>query len=139
MLKKILFGGAECSRLADVGLLIVRVYMGLAFVLVHGLAKLTNPQAFIDGTAALGLPAPKFFGWMAIFAEFGGGLLLALGLATRPAAFLIASTMAVAGFMAHAHDPFQVKELAFTYLALAILFMFTGSGRYGVDALVRGK
>jgi putative oxidoreductase len=140
MLKQILFGGpGGGSRPADLGLLILRVYVGLTFVIAHGWPKLQKPSMIIDGVEKMGLPAPTVAGWLAILAEFGGGLLLALGLATRPAAFLIACTMAVAGLVAHANDPFQVKELAFTYLAIAITFMFTGSGRYGIDPMLRGR
>ena len=32
-----------------------------------------------------------------------------------------------------------MKELAFTYLAIAVLFMLTGSGRYAADPLLRGR
>src|SRR5688572_3035057 len=140
MLKQILFGGAGGgSRLADVGLLLLRLFAGLAMSLAHGLAKLQDPSMIIGGTAKMGFPMPTVFGWMAILAEFAGGLLLAIGLATRPAAFLVASTMSVAGFVAHRNDAFQVKELALLYLGVAILFLCTGSGRFGVDALLRRK
>ena len=136
----LIFGGTGgTSPLADVGLLILRLFAGLAMSLTHGLAKLQNPSMIIGGTEKLGFPMPAVFGWLAIAAEFGGGLLLAIGLATRPAAFLVASTMLVAGFVAHRTDPFQVKELAFLYLSVAVLFMCTGAGRYGVDALIRPK
>ena len=87
----------------------------------------------------MNFPAPTLMGWLAIFGEFGGGLLLALGLATRFGAFLIAFTMCVAGFIAHRHDPYQVKELAFAYLSVAILFLLVGAGRYSVDAMIEPR
>ena len=140
MLKQLLFGGpGGGSRLADGGLLVLRVFTGLAMALAHGWTKLQDPSMVINGVAEKGFPVPTVSAWLAILAEFGGGLLLALGLATRPAAFLIAFTMAVAGLVVHAKDPFDKKELAFMYLAIAITFMFTGSGRYGVDPLLRGR
>ena len=140
MLKHLLFGGAGGgSQLADVGLMLLRGYVGLTMALTHGLPKLQNPEQIIGGTRALGFPAPTLFGWLAILAEFGGGLLLAAGLATRPAAFLIANTMAVAALVAHANDPFARKELAVTYFMAALLFMLTGAGRYGLDALLRPR
>src|SRR5687768_15636781 len=102
MLKHLLFGGAGGgSWLADVGLLLLRVYTGVVFAVMHGWPKFQNPSMIIGGTEKLGFPAPTLFGWMAIFAELAGGVLIAVGLATRPAAFLLASTMMVAGFMAH--------------------------------------
>ena len=140
MLKQLLFGGPGAgSKQADAGLALLRVYTGLAMALTHGLAKLRDPDKIIEGTRGMGFPAPMLFGWMAILAEFGGGLLLAIGLATRPGAFLIASTMSVAALIAHRGDPFAKKELAVTYLMIAALFLFTGSGRYGVDPLLRQR
>jgi putative oxidoreductase len=44
--------------------------------------------------------------------------------------------MCVAFFVAHAADPFQNKELPFTFLLLAIVVFVLGSGRYSVDALL---
>ena len=140
MLKHLLFGGAGGgSRAADLGLLLLRVFAGLAMALTHGFAKFQNPSGIIAGTAKLGFPAPTFFGWMAILAELAGGLLLAIGLATRPAAFLVASTMTVAAFMQHRTDPFARKELALLYLAVAACVMLTGAGRFSVDAVLRPK
>lgn len=140
MVKNLLFGGpGGGSQLADAGLALLRVYTGLTMAIAHGWGKLQDPSKIINDTDAMGFPAPTLFGWMAIVAEFGGGLLLAIGLATRPAAFLIASTMTVAALVQHASDPFRMKELAFTYLAIAILFLLAGSGRYGADPLLRQK
>lgn len=140
MIKEILFGGAGgTTKLADVGLLVLRVFGGLSMALAHGRAKLLDPSMITGGLKDMHFPAPTLLGWMVILAELGGGLLLALGLLTRPAAFLIACTMAVAGFVAHASDPFQVKELAFLYLSVAILFLLAGGGRYSIDALIRGR
>ncbi len=138
MFKNLLFGGrGGAGPLADFGLLIVRVLAGLSLAVAHGWGKLPPSAGFIEGTANMGFPAPTFFAWMAALSEFGGGLLLALGLATRPAAFLIACTMATAGFVRHASDPYGKKELALVYLGVALLFLFSGSGRFGLDAWFR--
>ena len=139
LLRDIFIGGAGGrSPLADAGLLLLRVFAGLALAFGHGLAKFKDPSGIIKGAESMGFPAPTFFGWMAAFSEFVGGLLLALGLLTRPASFLIACTMATAGFIRHADDPFGRKELAFVYLAVAVTFMLAGAGRFSLDALVRG-
>jgi putative oxidoreductase len=136
-LKQLLFGGSGGgSQPADVGLLVLRLFTGLAFVFAHGLPKLRNPGMIIGGLKSMDFPAPTLMGWLAILGEFGGGLLIAAGLATRFGAFLVASTMCVAGFVAHRNDPFQVKELAFAYLAVAITLLLTGAGRYSADAVI---
>ena len=64
-------------------------------------------------------------------------LLLALGLATRPAAFFIMCTMATAAFIRHAPDPYRTKELPLLFLATAFLFLCMGAGRFALDRLVK--
>ena len=137
-IRDILFGGTGGgSWLADVGLMLLRGFSGVAMAVLHGAAKVQNPGRTIDSAEDLGFPLPFVFGWFAVIAEFFGGILLALGLATRPAAFLLACTMATAAFVAHADDNFATREKALLYLFIAVLFMLIGSGRYGVDALLR--
>ncbi len=136
---EILFGGASTtSPLGDIGVTLLRVFLGLALAFGHGLGKVQAPEKFLEGVAKLGLPMSSLFGWAAIGAEFLGGLLLALGLLTRPAAFLILSVMLVAVGGVHWADPFAKKELALHFGFGALAFLFFGSGRYGLDSLVRG-
>jgi putative oxidoreductase len=85
----------------------------------------------------MGLPAPELFAWLAAFAEFGGGLLIAVGLLTRPAALLVAAHFVVVVLLAHAGDPFGRRELPLFFLTAALLFALSGAGRYSVDAAVR--
>jgi putative oxidoreductase len=118
----------------DLGLLWLRLMMGLGMA-YHGYGKVFGgymPKV-IEGVGGLGFPAPTFFAWAASLSELVGGLLIALGLGTRIAAFFVAFTMAVAAFRAHANDPFQVKELALAYLVISIAFMLTGPGAYSLD------
>ena len=118
---------------AALGLLVLRVTFGLSLALAHGLPKLLNPARFIGGLAKRDFPLPEVFGWAAIGAELGGGLLLAIGLLTKPAAALVLITMAVAVLDAHAGDPFREKELAIAYGAVALALLLTGPGRWALD------
>lgn len=132
--KSLLFGGAGGrTQAADVGLLLLRLFTGLALAFGHGIGKLPPSAGFVERTGSLGFPIPEFFAWAAGLAEFGGGLLLALGLMTRPASFFIGFTMLVAAFGRHAADPFGQKEKALLYLAIAMLYLLIGAGRYSVD------
>lgn len=136
---EILFGGANTtSPLGDIGLTLLRVFLGLALALGHGLGKVQAPEKFLEGVSKLGLPLSTLFGWAAIGAEFLGGLLLALGLLTRPAAFMILCVMSVALGGVHWADPFAKKELAMHFGFGALAFLLFGSGRYGLDSLIRG-
>jgi len=137
MFKRILFGSSG-GGFTDISILILRVAAGLMLALLHGTGKMPPSQKFIDGVAALGFPSPVFFAWCAALAEMAGGLLLAAGLATRPAAFFVAFTMAVAAFGRHLHDPFERKELALLYLAIALFFLAYGGGKWSLDRLFSG-
>lgn len=70
---------------------------------------------------------------LVIFAEFVCGFLVLIGLLTRLAIIPIFITMLVAFFVAHANDPFDVKQIAFVYLILCIVIFFLGSGKYSID------
>lgn len=137
MIKKILapHGDGTCSEIALTGL---RVFVGLAMALAHGWGKMPPSEMLIENIAGMGFPAPEFFSWCAALAEVAGGLLLAVGLLTRPAAAFMAITMLVAGLVVHAADPFRVKELAFLYLVISLFFMVRGAGRYSLDRLLHG-
>jgi putative oxidoreductase len=118
----------------DLGLLWLRVLMGLAMA-SHGYAKVFGGQVkfLIEGLPNMGFPMPVVFAWLAALSEFVGGLFIAIGLFTRVSSLFVFVTMCVAFFIAHAHDPFQVKELAYLYGAVAGAFIFTGAGRYSID------
>ncbi|HZN66498.1 MAG TPA: DoxX family protein [Tepidisphaeraceae bacterium] len=144
-LRDVLFGGAGSgSWFGDIGLLVLRL-TGLILAVGHGLKKWPPPEMFVGGVQKLGFPAPTFFAWMAVLSEVVGGFLLALGLLTRPAAFLVAGTMLVAAFGQHRSDPFFMgptgpsKEPAILFLLPALALLFTGAGRYGVDYFLRGR
>lgn len=121
------------------GLLILRIGVGTMFVL-HGEGKLFGgPEKWAKLGKAMGDVgidfAPLFWGFMAAFAEFFGGILVALGLLFRPALVLLVITMIVA---ANRHlaagEPFMSAshaiELGIVFLAL----LFTGPGKYSADS-----
>lgn len=139
-LRSLLFGGGGGgSASADAALLFLRVFFGLSLALAHGLAKLPPSERFLNGVVEMGFPIPVVFAWAAGLSEFGGGILIALGLLTRPAAFFILCTMFTAVFIRQAGDPFGERELALLYGAWAVFMLLAGAGRYSVDARLRGR
>jgi putative oxidoreductase len=96
-----MFRGAN----AGLGLLILRVVIGLVFVM-HGLGKLVGAPfagAGMDGTIGfftqLGIPMPNLAAWGVALAETVGGFALILGIAAPLAALVLAVDMAVAILM----------------------------------------
>lgn len=124
------------SRGADLGLLVIRAIGGLALAFGHGMGKVPPSEGFVGRVAGMGFPAPELFAWLASTAEFGGGILLALGLLTRPAALLVCGQMLVVALMAHAGDPFGDRESAVLFGAIALACLLAGGGRYSLDALI---
>lgn len=85
-------------------------------------------------------PAPLFslMGLAGVLEVFGG-LLLLLGLFTRPVAFVLAGEMAVAYFKSHAPQGFwpilNRGELAVLYCFLLLYLAAVGAGPWSLDAL----
>lgn len=119
---------------SELGWAITRVVFGASLALFHGYAKVFEggAQKLAGGVAELGLPLPHVFAWAASIAEFFGGLLVALGLLTRPAAAMCAVTMIVALYR-HRADPFAYSELALLYLAVMVMALLVGGGRFSLD------
>jgi putative oxidoreductase len=114
---------------------ILRVVVGLLF-LQHGTQKIFNfpprtpPRAFELFTLTPGLAG---------IMELVGGILIILGLFTRPVAFLLSGQMAFAYFIAHAPRGFfpiqNGGELAALYCFVFLYFCFAGAGAWSLDAM----
>ncbi len=134
-------GGGGSNVAADAGLLIFRLFAGLALALGHGINKLPPSDGFVDRIDGFGFPAAIVFAWLVAIAEFAGGLLLALGFATRGVAAFILLTMT--GIVVWAHllvgDTFRGMELALFFWFTALLFLLAGAGRFSVDGMIRRR
>ena len=134
------------------GLLLIRCIVGFV-MFYHGSQKLFGwfdgggMDGFIGNVGQMGLvPAawgiqPKYLAYAAAISEFGGGILLMLGFATRFAAVFVAATMAVAAFKVHGHafalstKPVPGMEYALTLMIVAIGLVFTGPGAFAMDRM----
>ena len=115
---------------------VLRIMTALQFI-EHGSQKLFNfpisdqPHTLTGLTLAAGI------------LEFAGGILLALGLFTRPVAFLLAGEMAIAYFMAHAPNGFwpvlNGGHPAILFCFIWLYLSAAGPGPWSVDALLRRK
>ena len=114
---------------------IMRVVVGLLFA-CHGAQKLFG---LLGGEQQLSNPMMLAGGVI----EFGGGLLVALGLWAGYAAFVASGEMAVGYFMVHASRGFfpivNKGELAVLYAFVFLYIASRGSGILSVDALIGKK
>ena len=112
---------------------ILRIVVGLLFM-EHGLAKLF---AF---PIAAGHPAMFQLLWFAGVLEMFGGLFIALGLFTRPVAFILSGEMAVAYFMAHLPKSFfplvNGGDAAILYCFIFLYLFIVGGGCWSLDRLI---
>lgn len=111
---------------------VLRIVTALIFM-EHGTFK-------ILGFPSTGEPGPDLSSLPGIagFFELIGGALLAIGLFTRPVAFVLSGVMAVAYFTAHAPNGFfpmlNGGDAAILYCFVFFYFVFAGPGPWSVDA-----
>jgi putative oxidoreductase len=130
------------SRIAQATHVLLRIVAGLLF-LEHGAQKLFGWFGGFGGQPGATAPLSSLLGVAGVL-EFFGGLLIVLGLFTRPIAFLLAGEMAVAYFKQHAPSGFwpieNHGELAALYAFVFLFLAAHGSGGASVDALLsRGR
>lgn len=121
------------SRWSPRLLSVLRIVTAFLFM-EHGAQKLfgflASPQA---------VPPLFSMSGLAGVLEFFGGLLVLLGLFTRPVAFILSGEMAVAYFMVHAPKgfwPLQNKgEMAILYCFVFLYLWVAGPGRWSLDSL----
>jgi putative oxidoreductase len=119
-------------------LAVLRIVAALLF-LEHGLVKVFGfPAGAAPGPQAL----MSFFG-IAGLLEMVGGVLLLIGLFTRPAAFLLAGEMAVGYFTVHAPVDFfpaiNGGDAAILFCFLFLYFCAAGPGAWSVDDMRAGR
>lgn len=131
--------GYDLPRPLELATLLLRVQLGVAIFWRAGLSKFPLEAWFGDQVAQLGFPAPAFFAWAAAMSEVAGGVLLAIGLCTRPAALVLAATIAVAAFVYHREVPFLNQHITLLYFWGFVFFAAAGAGAWSVDGLLRRR
>ncbi len=138
-MKKFFFDCGTRDLTASFGILVLRVSVGLMMMLGHGIPKIKNFDKLKDAWLVpdffpLKYMSPPVSLVATVGAEVLAAGLLVIGLATRPAAFIMAFAMVIAAFDMHAADPFGKKELALMYLIGSVVVLLTGAGSWSLDA-----
>ena len=128
--------------------LIVRIAVGLEFF-GSGLGKLGKLGGLMQYFRSLGIPAPEILAPFVASTELVCGVLIAIGLATRPAAVMLCGVLTVAIVTAAAPEKHITASwhglLEFFYLPEVLLFLllawlvFAGPGRASLDARVSAR
>ena len=115
---------------------IVRIVAGLLFI-TFGTMKLFGYPPLPEGQAPVPLMSQMGIGSVM---EIVGGALIALGLFTRPVAFLLSGEMAVAYWQFHAPQSFwpstNMGTPAILYCFFFLYLVFAGAGPWSLDALI---
>jgi len=125
------------DALRPLGLLVLRLALGLIFI-YHGYPKLFgNPRHFAEIFAQLGFANGTSYAIGAL--ELFGGALLVAGFFTRPMALLFTAEMAVAIWKVHSKKGYLVVneyEFALVVGAAALALATTGPGGISLDELL---
>ena len=119
------------SRWAPTMLSVLRIMTALLFI-QHGSQKLFGFPPTDQ------MPPVMSFMWIGGVLEFVGGILVLIGLFTRPVSFILSGMMAVAYFMFHAPGNFYPAlnggDAAILFCFVFLYFVFSGPGPLSVDA-----
>jgi putative oxidoreductase len=127
-------------------LLLVRLYWGWQFI-VTGWGKVNNIEKVTNFFATLGIPFPGINAHFIAGLELVGGILLVLGLASRPIGLLLSVNMLVAyitadreALLSFISDPDKFTAAApFTFLVASLIVLIFGGGWYSLDTWIRSK
>lgn len=119
------------------GLAAVRIITGLLMI-YHGwevfdTSKMTDYAKWLTDLKFL---TPVLMAYVGKGAELAGGILLTVGLLTRPAAIALAVTMAVICFGMGKGRIWMEDQHPFLFILLATVFFFTGGGKWSLDRVL---
>ena len=123
----------------EISYLMLRFFTGVMMCYYHGWSKLMADSSRWErlGNALtywIGLDSLKVtFGFLAAFSESIGSLLIAIGLFTRPATFLLGITMTVASSKKISEAGIDGAELPLLFLILCLVIILKGPGKLSLD------
>ncbi|ESY33294.1 DoxX family protein [Mesorhizobium sp. LNJC391B00] len=129
--------GRLYSSLHDGAETLLRVVAG-GFLTIHGSQKITNPFGAAEMVEGLGFYPGAFWSLLLSCTEFFGGILIAIGLLARPAAFagMIVLLVTVWFHWITVGQGFSGAEKSLLWAAILLFFVIRGGNRQSVDARI---
>lgn len=127
--------GPLYTKLHDSAETLLRVIAG-GFLAIHGSGKIVNPFGAAEMVEGLGFYPGTFWSPLLAATEFFGGILIALGLLTRPAAFagMIVLLVTVWFHWVTMGQGFSGAEKSILWAAILAFFVVRGGNRQSIDA-----
>jgi len=106
------------------------------FLVVHGAGKIVDPFGAVQMVEGLGFYPGVFWSPLLAVTEFFGGILLAIGLLTRPAAFATTIVLLVTVYFhwIQLDQGFAGAEKSLLWTAMTLFFVIRGGNSQSVDA-----
>lgn len=129
--------GSLYSALHDAGETLLRVVAGI-FLTIHGSQKITDPFGAAEMVEGLGFYPGAFWSLLLACTEFFGGIFIAIGLLTRPAAFagMFVLLVTVWFHWVTMGQGFSGAEKSLLWAAILLFFVIRGGNRHSVDARI---
>lgn len=121
----------------DSGLAFIRIIVG-AFMIFHGweVFDAEKMKVYLTWESFKGFSSPSFMVYMGKIAELIAGILMTIGLFTRPAALVLIFTMLYISFLVGHGKVWYEDQHPFLFVLLGLVFFFTGPGKLSVDQLL---
>jgi putative oxidoreductase len=129
--------GGLYSALHDAGETLLRAVAGI-FLTIHGSQKITEPFGAAEMVEGLGFYPGAFWSLLLACTEFFGGILIAIGLLTRPAAFagMFVLLVTVWFHWVAMGEGYSGAEKSLLWAAILFFFVIRGGNRHSVDARI---
>ncbi|WP_136618334.1 MULTISPECIES: DoxX family protein [Mesorhizobium] len=129
--------GRVYAALHDGAETVLRVVAG-TFLTIHGSQKISNPFGAAEMVEGLGFYPGALWSLLLACTEFFGGILIAIGLLTRPAAFagLFVLLVTVWFHWVTMGQGFSGAEKSLLWVAILLFFVIRGGNRHSIDARI---
>lgn len=126
------------TMFADLGIAVFRIMVGSIFV-AHAAPKIEDPESTKEFFESVGLHGSEWFLYSVLAVEIVAGTMVAVGLYTQFAAFILTVYMAAVTYVAITRMDKDFEggyEVDLLLLTASFMFYLMGGGKYALDALL---